>query len=133
MKSVLLIFLTAVAVFVLAPSCFSVEDEKGHICFNTIDSNRDNGITFEEFVKYLRDDRERFTSVDQNKDGNSPMRNIMATGGLGARTRNRLMYTRPLKNAPFCPISTSGSNSSPRNTQGIPVVRIFAFFDLEQN
>jgi hypothetical protein len=38
-----------------------------------------------------------------------------------------------LKNAPFCPISASDSNSNPRNTTGIPVVRILAFLDLEQN
>jgi hypothetical protein len=40
---------------------------------------------------------------------------------------------RPLQNAPFCPISVSGSNINPQNTQGIPVVKIFAFLELEQN
>jgi len=40
---------------------------------------------------------------------------------------------RPLQNAPFCPIPASGSNFNPRNTQCIPVVKIFAFLDLEQN
>ena len=40
---------------------------------------------------------------------------------------------RPLHNAPFSPISVSGSNYNPRNTQCIPVVKIFAFLDLEQN
>jgi hypothetical protein len=40
---------------------------------------------------------------------------------------------RPLQNAPFCPISVSGSNFNPQNTQGIPVVKIFAFLELEQN
>ncbi len=40
---------------------------------------------------------------------------------------------RPLKNALFCPISVSGSNFNPRNTQCMPVVKIFAFLDLEQN
>jgi hypothetical protein len=49
---------------------------------------------------------------------------------------------RPLQNAPFCPISASGSNFNPQNTQCIPacpvgladrtgVVKIFAFLDLE--
>ena len=38
---------------------------------------------------------------------------------------------RPLKNGPFCPIPASGSNCNPRNTQCIPVVKIFAFLDLE--
>jgi len=40
---------------------------------------------------------------------------------------------RPLKNAPFCPTSASDSNFNPRNIQYIPVVKIFAFLDLDQN
>ena len=40
---------------------------------------------------------------------------------------------RPLQNAPFCPISVSGSNFNPQNTQCIPAVEIFAFLELEQN
>jgi hypothetical protein len=40
---------------------------------------------------------------------------------------------RPLQNIPFCPISASGSDFNPQNTQGIPLVKIFAFLDLEQN
>jgi len=40
--------------------------------------------------------------------------------------------TRPLQNAPFCPISASGSNFNPRNTQCIPVVKIITFLELEQ-
>ena len=39
---------------------------------------------------------------------------------------------RPLQNAPFCPISASGSNFNPQNTQYIPPVKIFAFLDLGQ-
>jgi hypothetical protein len=31
-------------------------------------------------------------------------------------------FLRPLQNAPFFPISSSGSNYNPRNTQCIPVV-----------
>jgi len=37
-----------------------------------------------------------------------------------------------LKNALFCPISASCSNFNPQNTQCIPVVKIFAFLELEQ-
>jgi hypothetical protein len=33
---------------------------------------------------------------------------------------------------PFCPISSSGSNFNPRNTQSIPVVKIIALLELEQ-
>jgi len=39
---------------------------------------------------------------------------------------------RPLQKTPFCPISTSYSNFNPRNTQCIPVVKIFPFLELEQ-
>jgi hypothetical protein len=52
-------------------------------------------------------------------------------------------HLRPLQNAPFCPISASGSNFNPRNIQCIPacpvgpadrtgVVKIFTFLELEQ-
>jgi hypothetical protein len=39
---------------------------------------------------------------------------------------------RLLQNVPFCPISVSGSNFNPQNTQCIHVVKIFAFLELEQ-
>ncbi|MEW6674164.1 MAG: hypothetical protein AB1427_20920 [Thermodesulfobacteriota bacterium] len=38
-----------------------------------------------------------------------------------------------MRNALFCPISASGSNVIPRNTQCIPAVKIIAFLELEQN
>jgi hypothetical protein len=44
-----------------------------------------------------------------------------------------MMRSKPLQNAPFCPISVSGSNFNPQNTQCIPAVKIFAFLELEQN
>jgi hypothetical protein len=40
---------------------------------------------------------------------------------------------RPLQNAPFYPISVSGLNFNPQNTKCIPVVKILAFLELEQN
>ncbi len=47
---------------------------------------------------------------------------------------------RPLQNAPFCPISASGSNFNPQNTKcmdagpdvSIGAVKIIAFLELEQ-
>jgi len=39
---------------------------------------------------------------------------------------------RPLQNGTFCPISASDSNFNPRNIIYIPVVKIFAFLELEQ-
>jgi hypothetical protein len=38
-----------------------------------------------------------------------------------------------LQNAPFRPISASGSNFNPQNTQCIPAVKIFAFLELKRN
>lgn len=64
-----MILLIAAAILVLVPLSFSMEEEKGYICFETIDSNKDDKVTFEELVKYLGDDRERFSSVEQNEDG----------------------------------------------------------------
>ena len=87
MKSIYVICLIAAAVFVSTPLCFSCEEEeeeKGHICFNTIDSNKDNRVTFEEYVKYLGDDREKFTSVDQNKDGELTHEEYHVSLGHGA-------------------------------------------------
>jgi len=43
------------------------------------------------------------------------------------------LVLRPLHNTPFCPITASGSNFNPRNTQCIPVVEIIAFLVLGQN
>jgi hypothetical protein len=44
-----------------------------------------------------------------------------------------MLKMRPLQNAPFCSISALGSNFNPQNTQCIPVVKIFACLELEQN
>jgi len=38
-----------------------------------------------------------------------------------------------LHNTPFCPITASGSNFNPRNTQCIPAVEIITFLVLGQN
>ena len=43
-----------------------------------------------------------------------------------------IQMVRPLQNAPFCPISVSGSNFNSKNTQYILVVKIIAFLELEQ-
>jgi hypothetical protein len=54
-------------------------------------------------------------------------------GYLLPKPRLSRKASRPLQNAPFCTIPVSGSNFNPRNTQCIPVVKIFAFLELEQN
>ena len=40
---------------------------------------------------------------------------------------------RQFQNVLICPISASGSNFNPQNTQCIPPVKIFARLDIEQN
>jgi len=45
----------------------------------------------------------------------------------------RSIAARPLHNAPFCPITASGSNFNTRNTQCIPAFEIIAFLVLGQN
>ena len=69
MKSVLMICLVAAAVLSVGPWGLAAEEEKGHICFKTIDADENGEVTFEEFVKHLGDDRDKFNSVDQNEDG----------------------------------------------------------------
>ena len=41
-------------------------------------------------------------------------------------------YKRPLKNAPFCPISASDSKFNPRNITNITPDKFFVFLELEQ-
>jgi len=43
------------------------------------------------------------------------------------------LEARPLKNAPFRPISALHSDFNPRNMQDIPVVKILMRLDLERN
>jgi hypothetical protein len=47
-----------------------------------------------------------------------------------ARTVRWALISRPLKNAPFCPIPALGSNFNLRNTRCMSVVKIFACLGL---
>ena len=61
------------------------------------------------------------------------MKKKQPTGRFEPRHIKINFETKPLQNAPFCPIPASGSNFNPQNTICIPVVKIFAFLGLEQN
>jgi Ca2+-binding EF-hand superfamily protein len=74
----------AAAILVSVPLCVFAEEEKGHICFKTIDANKDDRVTFEEFVEYLGEDREKFTRVDQNGDGELTHEEYHVSLGHGA-------------------------------------------------
>lgn len=43
--------------------------EKDHLCFRTVDADRDNTVTFQEFAKYFGEDPETFKVADRDKDG----------------------------------------------------------------
>ena len=58
--------------------------------------------------------------------------NIRTVVCVTAQHREMLEQLRPLQNATFCPISVSGSIFNPRNILYIPVVKNFAFLELEQ-
>ena len=42
---------------------------KKHICFKSIDANRDGRVTFEEFKKFFGEDQRKFDATDLNSDG----------------------------------------------------------------
>ncbi len=58
------------AVIIICLTSLSLADEeKGHVCFRTVDSDKDGKVTLQEFEKYFKDDLERFKTIDLNKDG----------------------------------------------------------------
>ena len=51
---------------------------------------------------------------------------------LGPYVMNGNFYVVPERKLSFSPISASDENSNPRNTQCVPVVKIFVFLDLNK-
>ena len=68
MKNLFLFVLPVIVSFCSTISC-SKKEKEGHICFRTIDSNKDGVVTFQDFQKYYGDDKVKFNSIDLNKDG----------------------------------------------------------------
>jgi len=55
---------------ILASATWGVaNEEKGHVCFRKIDTDRNGEVTFEEFEAVFGPDKEKFDKVDENKDG----------------------------------------------------------------
>ena len=69
MKKGMLIGLIIFASFSSTSLCLS-DENKGHVCFRVIDSNRDGKVTFQEFSKIFGDDKATFKEIDENGDGN---------------------------------------------------------------
>ena len=69
MKKVFYIPAVIILVVFLSNPLAMANEEKGHICFRIIDSNKDSKVTFQEFKKYFGNDMEKFKAIDLNKDG----------------------------------------------------------------
>ena len=61
----LIIFLLAVS----ASFCWA-DEEKDHVCFRVLDSNKDGLVTFQEFQKVYGNDEKKFKEADVDKNGN---------------------------------------------------------------
>ena len=68
LNNIFFISLVALTVFVSTTQC-SADEEKGHICFNTVDINKDSKVTFEKFAVYFGNDEVKFNKIDRDGDG----------------------------------------------------------------
>jgi len=67
MKTITILLISIFLTFSVA-LCFAGEN-KDHICFRVLDSNKDGVVTFHEFEKFYKNDKEKFNKADVNKDG----------------------------------------------------------------
>jgi Ca2+-binding EF-hand superfamily protein len=59
-----------ITIFLTLSVALSLADEnKDHVCFRVLDSNKDGYVTFEEFDKYYGNDKEKFNKADTDEDG----------------------------------------------------------------
>jgi Ca2+-binding EF-hand superfamily protein len=66
-KTVTVLFIT---IFLTLSVALCLADEnKDHVCFRVLDSNKDGYVTFEEFDKHYGNDREKFNKADTDEDG----------------------------------------------------------------
>ena len=59
----IVIFLTSSVALCLA------DENKDHVCFRVLDSNKDGMVTFHEFEQFYKNDKEKFNEADVDKDG----------------------------------------------------------------
>ena len=60
--------ITVLAMTFLCPLS-TANEEKKHICFRRIDSDKDGKVTFQEYKKYFGDDMEKFKVIDLDNNG----------------------------------------------------------------
>ena len=73
------IFLTSSVALCLA------DENKDHVCFRVLDSNKDGMVTFQEFEKFYGNDKEKFNDADMDEDGkltHDEYHNILGHGSL---------------------------------------------------
>jgi Ca2+-binding EF-hand superfamily protein len=57
-------------IFIISTAALCGADEqKDHVCFRIIDSNKDGKVTIQEFEKFFADDEDKFNNADLDKDG----------------------------------------------------------------
>jgi len=59
-----------IGIFLISTVLICMANEnKDHVCFRVLDSNRDGMVTFQEFKQAYGDDKEKFNIADENEDG----------------------------------------------------------------
>lgn len=59
----------AALLLLLMASLGQADEEKGHICFRVLDTDRDGVVTMQEFEKHYGKNEEKFRNADANQDG----------------------------------------------------------------
>ena len=84
MKKTSAIFL--ITIFLTSSVALCLADEnKDHVCFRVLDSNKDGMVTFQEFEKFYGNDKEKFNDADMDEDGkltHDEYHNILGHGSL---------------------------------------------------
>ena len=59
-----------IVIFLTSSVALCLGDEnKDHVCFRVLDSNKDGMVTFLEFEQVYENDKEKFNEADVDKDG----------------------------------------------------------------
>ena len=59
-----------IAIFLTSSVALCLADEnKDHVCFRVLDSNKDGMVTLQEFERFYENDKEKFNEADVDKDG----------------------------------------------------------------
>ena len=68
MKKCLFICLVFTTFLTFNTLCFG-DEKKDHICFRSVDADKNGKVTYQEFEKVFGNDKAKFQAIDDNKDG----------------------------------------------------------------